>query len=188
MGYTLLREWGLRATIDFGHIVFTSSNTEVFAKNETDAIEDFMEVYSFQEAFKNPFSRAVNRRFNQRNKTPLKKKTRPPHLKTPTPDPPAPTVVRFFLNDTPPPRLLRFHPQPSRATSPPPPPPVGFWKTSSPASSTLKTVHAASRLRAVWVKTGSIHEGALSRLGPFPITSNTCSSRATGSYGPVSIA
>lgn len=75
MAYTLLREWGLRTTIDFGHIVFNLIEYEVFAKNETDAIEDFMEVYSFQEAFQKPFLPRVTRRFNQRNGLPLTSKT-----------------------------------------------------------------------------------------------------------------
>lgn len=55
MGATLLREWGIKGTEDFGRIVFNLVDYEVFAKTETDSIQDFENVFDFHEAFVRPF-------------------------------------------------------------------------------------------------------------------------------------
>ena len=63
MTRTLLAEWGINSTEDFGQIVFNLVETGVFGKTETDCVEDFNQVYDFDEAFAAPFrprSKAVS--------------------------------------------------------------------------------------------------------------------------------
>jgi len=55
MTRTLLEAWGIRGTEDFGHIVFNLVEFGIFGKTETDCLEDFNEVYTFKEAFEEPF-------------------------------------------------------------------------------------------------------------------------------------
>lgn len=55
MAYTLLKTWGLHQTADFGEIVFNLIDYGVFGKTDQDSREDFNDVYSFEEAFSNPF-------------------------------------------------------------------------------------------------------------------------------------
>jgi uncharacterized repeat protein (TIGR04138 family) len=55
MAYTLLREWGIDGTEDFGQIVFNLVEFGIFGKTETDRIEDFVQVYDFDTAFRAPF-------------------------------------------------------------------------------------------------------------------------------------
>jgi uncharacterized repeat protein (TIGR04138 family) len=55
MALKLLESWGVHRTEDFGQIVFNLVEYGVFGKTETDAVEDFNDVYSFAEAFKEPF-------------------------------------------------------------------------------------------------------------------------------------
>jgi len=47
----VLREWGITKTEDFGEIVFHLVDAELLSKTEDDRLEDFRDVYSFQEAF-----------------------------------------------------------------------------------------------------------------------------------------
>jgi uncharacterized repeat protein (TIGR04138 family) len=55
MAYTLLKEWGLNQTEDFGEIVFNLVEYGVFGKTETDSREDFVKLYDFEETFRKPF-------------------------------------------------------------------------------------------------------------------------------------
>ncbi|MDP0499780.1 MAG: hypothetical protein Q7P63_06725 [Verrucomicrobiota bacterium JB022] len=55
MALTLLREWGLEKTEDFGEMVFNLVDYKVFGKTEQDRIEDFRDVYEFEDAFGRPF-------------------------------------------------------------------------------------------------------------------------------------
>lgn len=55
MAYALLRHWKIRSTLDFGEIVFVLVEYGIFSVTEEDKLEDFKEVYSFEEAFKDPF-------------------------------------------------------------------------------------------------------------------------------------
>jgi uncharacterized repeat protein (TIGR04138 family) len=55
MALKLLQSWGVLKTEDFGQIVFNLVECGVFGKTDTDSIEDFNNVYDFQEAFEEPF-------------------------------------------------------------------------------------------------------------------------------------
>lgn len=55
MASTLMEEWGLRRCQDVGDMVFLLIEEQVFGKQDSDTKEDFMDVYSFEEAFVVPF-------------------------------------------------------------------------------------------------------------------------------------
>jgi uncharacterized repeat protein (TIGR04138 family) len=59
MAKTVLTHWGIRKTDDFGTIVFIMVDNKILSKTETDSIEDFKEVYDFEEAFGNIFRNIV---------------------------------------------------------------------------------------------------------------------------------
>lgn len=52
---TVLNTWGLHETIHFGDIVYNLIEYNVFSKTDSDRREDFADVYSFDEAFEQPF-------------------------------------------------------------------------------------------------------------------------------------
>lgn len=47
----VLREWGVTTTQDFGEIVFHLVEAELLSKTEEDRLEDFRDVYAFEDAF-----------------------------------------------------------------------------------------------------------------------------------------
>jgi uncharacterized repeat protein (TIGR04138 family) len=47
----VLEGWGLRETRDFGEIVFSLVEAGLLGKTEEDSIEDFVDVYDFDEVF-----------------------------------------------------------------------------------------------------------------------------------------
>ncbi len=55
MAYTVLTEWGLRTTADFGEIVYNMIHIGRFGKTDDDKKEDFQHVYTFEEAFLEPY-------------------------------------------------------------------------------------------------------------------------------------
>lgn len=55
MVITVLSYWGIRSCEDVGHMVFNLIGAGIFGKTEEDSIEDFKNVYDFQEAFVKPF-------------------------------------------------------------------------------------------------------------------------------------
>ena len=55
MVLTVFDNWGIRSTEDIGHMVFNLINAGIIGKTEEDSIEDFKNVYDFQEAFAKPF-------------------------------------------------------------------------------------------------------------------------------------
>lgn len=55
MAVTLLEEWGVRTTEDFGELVFNMVDSNLLAKTEQDSREDFKNGYDFVDAFKKPF-------------------------------------------------------------------------------------------------------------------------------------
>ena len=55
MAKLLLNEWGIRATEDFGEIVFNLVENNLLAKTEKDTREDFAGGFDFGEAFTAPF-------------------------------------------------------------------------------------------------------------------------------------
>lgn len=55
MGGMVLNEWGLSTCRDFGQIVFNLVQHNVLGRSDSDSIEDFREIYTFDEAFEAPF-------------------------------------------------------------------------------------------------------------------------------------
>src|SRR5213596_1724997 len=58
MVLTVFDNWGIRSTEDIGHMVFNLINAGIFGKTDEDSIEDFKNVYDFQQAFVQPFAPA----------------------------------------------------------------------------------------------------------------------------------
>jgi uncharacterized repeat protein (TIGR04138 family) len=56
MVMTVFDSWGIRSCEDIGHMVFNLIGVGVFGKTEQDSIEDFKNVYDFEEAFVKPFA------------------------------------------------------------------------------------------------------------------------------------
>jgi uncharacterized repeat protein (TIGR04138 family) len=56
MVLTVFNSWGIHRTEDIGHMVFNLIDAGIFGKTEEDSIEDFMNVYDFDEAFAKPFA------------------------------------------------------------------------------------------------------------------------------------
>jgi uncharacterized repeat protein (TIGR04138 family) len=56
MVVTVFSSWGIHATEDIGHMVFNLISAGIFGKTEEDSIEDFKNVYDFDEAFVKPFA------------------------------------------------------------------------------------------------------------------------------------
>ena len=59
MTITVLEEWGIASTEDFGHMVFLMVENNLLRKTEQDSLEDFKKGYTFDEAFRQPFRPAV---------------------------------------------------------------------------------------------------------------------------------
>lgn len=47
----VLKHWNITATRDFGNIVFAMVENDLLQKSPADRLEDFAEVYDFQQAF-----------------------------------------------------------------------------------------------------------------------------------------
>ena len=56
MVVTVFDSWGIRSTEDIGHMVFNLIGAGIFGKTDEDSIEDFKNIYDFQEAFVKPFA------------------------------------------------------------------------------------------------------------------------------------
>ena len=55
MTKTVLEEWGIHCSRDFGEIVFNMVEVRWLAKTDKDTRADFEQGYDFDEAFRNPF-------------------------------------------------------------------------------------------------------------------------------------
>ena len=55
MVITVLEEWGVRNSRDFGEIVFNMVEIDLLAKTENDNRDDFNNGYDFTDAFRKPF-------------------------------------------------------------------------------------------------------------------------------------
>lgn len=51
MARVVLSEWNIRATRDFGEMVFFLIDRGLMGRQESDTLEDFTDVYSFRQAF-----------------------------------------------------------------------------------------------------------------------------------------
>jgi len=47
--------WGVKTTGDFGYIVYNLIDYELLRKSEEDRLEDFFDVYDFEETFENGY-------------------------------------------------------------------------------------------------------------------------------------
>ena len=64
MTLRVLRTWGLRATEDFGEIIFNLVDLGVLGRTDEDNREDFAGGYEFEQAFAAPFRPASRARSN----------------------------------------------------------------------------------------------------------------------------
>jgi uncharacterized repeat protein (TIGR04138 family) len=48
---TVFRHWGITRTEDFGRIVFNLIDAELMGKTDTDSLDDFRDVYDFEDVF-----------------------------------------------------------------------------------------------------------------------------------------
>lgn len=55
MAHTLMAEWGLGNTRNVGEMVFHLIDEQMFGKQESDTLEDFEDIFDFDEAFEQPF-------------------------------------------------------------------------------------------------------------------------------------
>ncbi len=55
MGATILEDWGITKCRHVGEIVFLFIENGVFGKQDSDTLDDFHEIYTFEEAFSSPF-------------------------------------------------------------------------------------------------------------------------------------
>ena len=53
---TVFDNWGIHSCEDIGNMVFNLIGAGIFGKTEEDSIEDFRNVYDFEEAFVKPFA------------------------------------------------------------------------------------------------------------------------------------
>src|SRR5215203_553070 len=58
MVITVFDSWGIQSSEDIGHMVFNLIGAGIFGKTEQDSIEDFKNVFDFEEAFVKPFEPA----------------------------------------------------------------------------------------------------------------------------------
>src|SRR5437588_6683592 len=56
MVVTVFSHWGIRSCQDVGHMVFNLIGAGIFGKTSQDSIDDFKNVFDFQEAFVKPFA------------------------------------------------------------------------------------------------------------------------------------
>ena len=53
---TVFDSWGISCCEDIGHMVFNLIGAGIFGKTDQDSIEDFKDVYDFEQAFVKPFA------------------------------------------------------------------------------------------------------------------------------------
>jgi uncharacterized repeat protein (TIGR04138 family) len=57
MARTVLEHWGIRATADLGDLVFALVECGVLIKQDEDVMEDFHDVFDFDEVFERDYPR-----------------------------------------------------------------------------------------------------------------------------------
>lgn len=62
----VMNDWGIQTCEDFGQIVFNLVNNGVLGKSDSDKMEDFSAVYTFEEAFVKPFLPTQSNKKNSR--------------------------------------------------------------------------------------------------------------------------
>jgi uncharacterized repeat protein (TIGR04138 family) len=72
MALTVLNDWGIRECQDFGKMVFQMIDHNLLRKNEQDSFDDFKAGYSFEEAFRDPFLPAGQKKLSAPEPKPAK--------------------------------------------------------------------------------------------------------------------
>jgi len=62
MTISVLRHWGIKATDDFGNIVFNLVEYKILSKDTQDHYESFKNAYDFEEVFNNGYRKQLARR------------------------------------------------------------------------------------------------------------------------------
>src|SRR5215475_1910114 len=75
MVMTVFDSWGIHSSADIGNMVFNLIGAGIFGKTEEDSIEDFRNVYDFEEAFVKPFAPAKPETVKPRAQLPASKPT-----------------------------------------------------------------------------------------------------------------
>ena len=57
----VFESWGVKETMDFGHIVFDLVELKVLRTTDEDSIDDFKDVYQFRIAFREEFLLSLDR-------------------------------------------------------------------------------------------------------------------------------
>ncbi len=52
---SVLAQWGVTSTGDFGNLVFNLIEARLLGKSEEDSLEDFQNVFAFDDAFSEPY-------------------------------------------------------------------------------------------------------------------------------------
>lgn len=58
MVVTVFSSWGIKSCEDIGHMVFNLIDAGIFGKTAEDSLDDFKNVYDFEDAFVKPFAPA----------------------------------------------------------------------------------------------------------------------------------
>lgn len=65
MALSVLQYWGIKATEDFGNIVFNLIQKKILSKTEEDSLEDFRDVYDLETILGPVYRRAVEKKISQ---------------------------------------------------------------------------------------------------------------------------
>ncbi|MFH1655868.1 MAG: Minf_1886 family protein [Candidatus Omnitrophota bacterium] len=57
----VLTHWGIHQTVDFGNIVFNMVDAGLMRKTEEDKIEDFKDIYEFNDVFEEGYRRRLEK-------------------------------------------------------------------------------------------------------------------------------
>ena len=65
MTLTVLKQWGINNTEDFGNIVFNLVENRVLSKTEDDSIEEFRDGYDFGEVFESGYRKQLAKKISR---------------------------------------------------------------------------------------------------------------------------
>jgi len=65
LAITVLTYWGVKSTEDFGNIVFNLVDNKVLSKTEDDNIEEFKDVFDFDDVFKQGYRKKLHQRISR---------------------------------------------------------------------------------------------------------------------------
>lgn len=72
LAFTVLDEWGVHRTEDFGELVFNMIELGYLGKSTNDSKDDFIKVYDFEESFLVPFEPRATPRPRSKSSLPAK--------------------------------------------------------------------------------------------------------------------